>query len=263
MAARKVNLPESKYSALQQIVRPPKPVLFEKSIFEPLDADSASPARLNLLIVDDDALLRNSLSQIFLNFGHSVRTASDGFSALRAMRQHLPDILLSDLHMPGMSGFELLSVVRRRFPAILTLAMSSTFNGTTVPTGIAADGYYEKAAKFATLLELMDRMSSVVRNPQRFADLQAARQAASPSGLPAPTWVAKNGHHPSGEAYVMLTCPDCLRIFPQVLQQDWRKVASTGCTHCNAEMEYAVVHPAEPEARGNFAQPQPQGQLET
>jgi CheY-like chemotaxis protein len=86
-------------------------------------------AKRKLLIVDDEVSLRSSLSQIFTTFGYSVRSAEDGFSALAAMRNEIPDILLSDLNMPGMSGFELLSVVRRRFPAIQVIAMSGAFFG--------------------------------------------------------------------------------------------------------------------------------------
>ena len=57
-----------------------------------------------------------------------MRSAEDGFSALEEIRRLTPDVLLSDLNMPHMSGFELLSVVRRRFPAIYAIAMSGAFS---------------------------------------------------------------------------------------------------------------------------------------
>ena len=56
------------------------------------------------------------------SFGFSVRVAEDGFVALKILREVLPDLILTDLRMPGMSGFELLSIVRRRFPHIPTIA---------------------------------------------------------------------------------------------------------------------------------------------
>ena len=71
------------------------------------------PARL--LIVDDESTIRAALGAIFRGLGYQVRTAGDGFSALRHLRTEIPDMLLSDLNMPRMSGFELLSVIRRRF----------------------------------------------------------------------------------------------------------------------------------------------------
>jgi len=62
--------------------------------------------QITLLIVDDEPSIRMSLSQIFTGSGHRVRSAADGFSALSEIRQGIPDILLSDLNMPGMSGFD-------------------------------------------------------------------------------------------------------------------------------------------------------------
>ena len=60
---------------------------------------------------------------------------ADGLSALIEIREEVPDILLSDLNMPAMSGFELLSVVRRRFPAIYVIAMSGMFTESPDPSG--------------------------------------------------------------------------------------------------------------------------------
>ena len=72
-------------------------------------------AKINLLVVDDEPSIRMLMSHIFSQLGHRVRTAEDGFSALLEIRQEVPDVILSDLNMPGMSGFELLSIVRCRF----------------------------------------------------------------------------------------------------------------------------------------------------
>jgi CheY-like chemotaxis protein len=108
-----------------------------------------------LLIVDDEPAIRMSLSLLFTEIGYSVRVAEDGFSALRQIRREPPEILLSDLNMPGMSGFELLSVVRRQFPAIHTIAMSGAFSGIEVPSGVDADAFYEKGGGMGALLQLL------------------------------------------------------------------------------------------------------------
>jgi len=73
------------------------------------------------------------MSLVLGEMGYCVRSADNGFSALREIRQEMPDILLTDLNMPGMSGFELLSVVHRRFPAVHKIAMSGAFFGSEVP----------------------------------------------------------------------------------------------------------------------------------
>lgn len=67
--------------------------------------------------------------------GYDVVAAEDGFRALSQLRKKLPDVVLSDLDMPGMSGFELLSVMRRRFPQISTVAMSGAYVGDELPFG--------------------------------------------------------------------------------------------------------------------------------
>src|ERR1035441_7621567 len=111
-----------------------------------------------LLIVDDEPTIRESLSLVLTEIGYSVRSAEDGFSALREIRNEVPELLLSDLNMPGMSGFELLSVIRRRFPAIRTIAMSGSFTGDEVPSGVAADAYFQKGSSIAALLRIMETL---------------------------------------------------------------------------------------------------------
>ena len=89
----------------------------------------------SILIVEDEESVRTSLAMVLSGLGLRVRSASDGLAALIEMRHEAPDILLSDLNMPGMSGFELLSVVRRRFPAVLVIAMSGAFQETRFRAG--------------------------------------------------------------------------------------------------------------------------------
>ena len=110
-----------------------------------------TPTRL--LIVDDEPCIRTSLCQVFTAIGYSVRSASDGLLAMKEIHETVPEILISDLHMPNLSGFELLSRVRRRFPSIYVIAMSGAFTGNSVPVGVAADAFYEKASGLGLLLK--------------------------------------------------------------------------------------------------------------
>jgi CheY-like chemotaxis protein len=81
---------------------------------------------------------------VLCGLGLRVRSASDGLAALVEMRHETPDILLSDLNLPGRSGFELLSVVRRRFPTVLVIAMSGAFSGDQVPCVVTAHAFFPK-----------------------------------------------------------------------------------------------------------------------
>ena len=116
----------------------------------------------DIVLVDDNPAICYGLSEIFKRRGYAVRTASDGFSALALIRDRAPGILLSDLDMPGMSGFELLSVVRRRFPAIAVIAMRGAYSSIFVPSGVA-DWTAVRAAR-ATLESRSIWMPSPCRN---------------------------------------------------------------------------------------------------
>jgi len=193
------------------------------------------PQRASFLIVDDDVSICESLSVILAESGYRVRSSADGFSALVELRNEIPDILLSDLNMPGMSGFELLSVVRRRFPAIQVIAMSGTFSGDGVPPGVAADAFYEKGTNLESLLQIIEAMTRSER--------QLDPQHSSPM---APIWIPRNGQDPSGEAYVVITCPECLRTFSQTLDKAIWSISETSCVYCHSLIHYAIVQLADP-----------------
>jgi CheY-like chemotaxis protein len=114
-----------------------------------------------VLVVDDKERIRVAIAQVLEEFGYSVRCAEEGHSALREIYQQNPDILVSDLTMPGMSGFELLINVRRLFPTIKVIAMSGSFSGSEVPQGVLADAFYPKGGSVSTLLQAFRSLSSM------------------------------------------------------------------------------------------------------
>ena len=195
---------------------------------------------VKLLVVDDEPETRSLMSQIFHRIGHKVRAAEDGFSALDEIRNDVPDVILSDLNMPGMSGFELLSVVRRRFPGIQVIAMSGAFSGESVQPGVAADAFYEKASGIEALIEIMESMTGT------------RRKAAERERKPAPFWIQKDEDAASGQTYVTISCPECLRTFPLLSGKPVGNVNihETPCVYCDAIIHFAIVQYA------NAASPQ-------
>jgi CheY-like chemotaxis protein len=185
-----------------------------------------------LLIVDDEPTIRESLSYVLTEMGHRVRSAKDGLSALREIRNEAPDLLLSDLNMPNMSGFELLSIVRRRFPAIQTIAMSGSFSGDEVPSGVAADGFYQKGSSIVALLRIM---ASLPRSD---------RPAPRPTSPEAPLWIQSTVHDPSPDGCITINCPECLRSFPQALDAGSLQ-HKTDCIYCESPIYYTIVHSAD------------------
>jgi CheY-like chemotaxis protein len=73
-----------------------------------------TPLRQNrdILVVDDDVYLCEIMSDVLQAEGHKTRTASNGLEALERIREKRPDLILLDLMMPVMSGWELAATLR-------------------------------------------------------------------------------------------------------------------------------------------------------
>ncbi|MFM7321045.1 MAG: response regulator transcription factor [Armatimonadota bacterium] len=131
-------------------------------------AASVEPARESpptILVVEDDA---DILRQIAFNLerrGYGVRTAITGEEALRVMLQVRPHLLITDIMMPGMDGYELVETLRRDpeladLPVIMLTARSEDVD---VTRGYAAgtDLYLTKPFRPAELLAFVDRILSL------------------------------------------------------------------------------------------------------
>jgi len=76
-------------------------------------------------------------------------------------------MILSYPKLPGMSGIEVLRVVRRRFPATPMIAMSS-FSGDEAPSGVVADAFCQKGSSPRALLMIVEALSLMERRPSSF-----------------------------------------------------------------------------------------------
>jgi len=188
--------------------------------------------KTRVLIVDDDPSIRATVSMLLAARGYDVQSAADGFDALLQMKSQVPDVIISDLNMPQMSGFEFLSVVRRRFPQILVVAMSGAFEaGDAVPGGVIADAFYAKGQNDPGIL------LSLVANLL----LTSASQASAHTRQSAPVWVPRNGKDGRGIAYVVLTCTECLRSFPLNVESEIKTtVMETPCIFCLNAVRYII-----------------------
>lgn len=196
------------------------------------DKTDSKASKPLILVVDDDAAVRDVCSALLLNSGYLIDTARDGFGALLNMKSALPKLVLSDLNMPHMSGFEFLSVVRRRFPQILVIAMSGAYDHKEeVPAGVIADAFYPKGTGNAkTLLKMVE-------------DLLRASGERVPDHLrqSAPVWIPRNGHDARGRPFIVITCTECLRSFPiNVAEEATPEILLTPCLFCSNEVRYII-----------------------
>jgi PAS domain S-box-containing protein len=86
----------------------------------------APERRLNVLIVEDEAGLRNALLQFLGRRGIDALAVGDGAEALRTLKQQSFDVIVSDVHMPGMSGRDFLGRLRVERPELLSRLIFST-----------------------------------------------------------------------------------------------------------------------------------------
>jgi CheY-like chemotaxis protein len=196
----------------------------------------------DVVVVDDNPVLVSVLSGIFKESGYTVRTASDGFTALTSIRERVPDILISDLNMPRMSGFELLSIVRRRFPSIAVIAMSGAYAGDAVPEEIAADAFY---AKGSSGVERLFEMLYAIKDEAT----RRSRRAVAPIWVPG----APIGH--DGLATIAVACPECLRTVSYSLRNAESLAVERCCPHCHHAVRLAIVTPQADVDRTGFGAP--------
>ena len=184
--------------------------------------------KASILIVEDEESVRTSLAEVFAYLGYRTRSVPDGLSALIEIRQEVPDILLSDLNMPAMSGFELLSIIHRRFPAIYVIAMSGMFTESPFPSGVTADAYYQKGGGIAELVKIVETRPLPSREH---------------CDWPEPIWIQRNGHDASGGEFVTIACPECFRTFPQAINGTASAILDTSCVFCHSWILYGIVDP--------------------
>ena len=188
--------------------------------------------RHEVLIVDDDAAIRDIFTLMLQRAGYEVRSAVDGFDALACLKAKVPDLLISDLEMPQMSGFELLSVVRRRFPQIPVMAMSGAYHSDcAIPGGVIADCFYDKGQ--GSPQDLLKMVAGLAAN--------AASHAQDHERRSAPVWIPRNGNNVQGVSHVMVNCTECLRSFPlQVAKEHLHKIQDTTCLFCHSSVQYVI-----------------------
>jgi two-component system response regulator GlrR len=80
---------------------------------------------LRILVADDDLGIVRSLSEILRSEGCKVTTAQDGREALAKIESQVFDLVLTDVVMPHMDGYELFQEVHRRFPGLPVLMMTA------------------------------------------------------------------------------------------------------------------------------------------
>jgi two-component system cell cycle sensor histidine kinase/response regulator CckA len=89
----------------------------------------------SILVVEDEPLLCELVGQTLKRHGYKVTTAGDGGAATHLARANPPDLVITDVVMPGMSGVEVVSLLRERIPGLRAVFMSGYTENAIVHRG--------------------------------------------------------------------------------------------------------------------------------
>ncbi|UCC78320.1 MAG: response regulator [Candidatus Zixiibacteriota bacterium] len=114
---------------------------------------------VRILIVEDEAMMRNLLLKILESEGYKVTLASSAAEALDKLEHEKYDLLLSDVKMPGMNGFELLEKVKSRWSDMAVIVMTGYGEAYTIKDALmkGADEYLSKPFKSHEVSLIVER----------------------------------------------------------------------------------------------------------
>jgi len=115
-----------------------------------------------ILVVDDDAQVRGFVAGLLRAAGYDVVTAADGAEALTCIARQRPDVVLLDLAMPVMDGWQVLRTLRVQRVNVPLVFMSAGHNARLEAERHGADGYLGKPFTRAELIAAVVRFVSAV-----------------------------------------------------------------------------------------------------
>jgi DNA-binding NtrC family response regulator len=120
---------------------------------------STGKGRGRILVADDDASARLGLAQLLGGEGFEVDVAEDGEVALARIQEVAPDVLVTDLHMPGLDGIQLLEQAREAMPDLVVVMVTAFADVDTAVQAMqkGAEHYLTKPVQIEELVLVVDR----------------------------------------------------------------------------------------------------------
>jgi CheY-like chemotaxis protein len=202
------------------------------------EAKPVAQFRFRILVVDDEPSIRETARMILEGEGYEVLTAVDGLEGLDSLSRSLPDLIISDLNMPRMTGFEFLAIVRQRFPHIATIAMSGGYSSGELAGGILADAFLQKGNY--TIQDLSHEVVNLLAaSPLRS---EGKKSDVAPLFVPRDT-----------AGYLIITCPKCLRPNKLPAMSLNGGLHQTTCQSCGTPVRFEINHEIEPLTERKYA----------
>jgi len=131
-----------------------------------------------ILIIDDDPQLRYSFEKLLSRKGHNVYTAPTGEAGIEMLRSMDPDLVISDVRLPGMNGLDVFKAVHEMWPKLPVIIMTAygTTDTAIEATKLGAFDYVLKPFEIPDMLTLIDQAletAASLRSQQELKDVAA------------------------------------------------------------------------------------------
>ncbi len=115
--------------------------------------------KISILIVDDEEMMRALLEKILVREGYQISTAVDGRDALEKLETQQFQMIISDMKMPHIDGFELLKAVKQEYPTTSVIIMTAYGDTYSVKDALllGADEYITKPFKSHEITLIVER----------------------------------------------------------------------------------------------------------
>src|SRR5688572_22258493 len=111
-----------------------------------------------ILVVDDDPIVRGTIRAFLQTEGYSVQTAGDGAEALEEIGRECPNVVLLDMRMPVMDGWEFVNELRARDIDLPIVVMTAARDARRWAHEIGAPAYVPKPVSFPSLIARIDQL---------------------------------------------------------------------------------------------------------
>lgn len=131
---------------------------------------------LSILVIDDEQSMRDFLKILLQKEGHQVQTAGDGESGLLCLQQEEFNLVISDIRMPGMSGLEVLNIIKEKHPK-LPVIMITAFASPDDAVSAMKNGAYDYISKPFNVDEIKSVITSAANRKRKTEHAQSVAES--------------------------------------------------------------------------------------
>lgn len=187
-----------------------------------------------ILVIEDNPTNLELISYLLTAFGHQVETAADGFSGLETARRFLPELIICDIQMPDINGYEVARQLKEipalaKVPRVAVTALAMVDDRRKVIDG-GFDGYITKPIEpenFLGQIEPFLPVSAKSARPERAAAVTTVRDGSTPADAAVPIDTAAGIDDSQGSRILVIdNSPDNIRFARGLLEPSGYRVES-------------------------------------